>query len=65
MKLGSEFRIADFGLRIEVVHGGCCLHSLACGAHAVDLRVATFKVDVTPPPGSPLCDGLGAASDWA
>src|SRR3954468_11960782 len=30
-----------------------------CGnAHALDLRVATFKVDVTPPPGSPLCDGL-------
>jgi hypothetical protein len=27
-------------------------------AHAVDLRVATFKLDVTPPPGSPLCDGL-------
>ncbi len=27
-------------------------------ALAVDLRVATFKVDVTPPPGSPLCDAL-------
>ena len=27
-------------------------------AWAVDLRVATFKVDVTPPAGSPLCDGL-------
>jgi len=25
---------------------------------ATDLRVATFKVDVTPPTGSPLCDGL-------
>jgi hypothetical protein len=25
---------------------------------AVELRVAAFKVDVTPPPGSPLCDGL-------
>lgn len=25
---------------------------------AVDLSVATFKVDVTPPVGSPLCDGL-------
>ncbi len=25
---------------------------------ALDLRIATFKVDVTPPPGSPLCDGL-------
>ena len=33
--------------------------TLACGfAHAVDLRVATFKLDVTPPPGSPRCDGL-------
>jgi hypothetical protein len=27
-------------------------------AQAVELRVATFKVNVTPPPGSPLCDGL-------
>jgi len=25
---------------------------------AVNLKVATFKVDVTPPPGSPLCDAL-------
>src|SRR3990172_5800440 len=25
---------------------------------AVDLRVATFKLDVTPPVGSPLCDAL-------
>jgi hypothetical protein len=25
---------------------------------AAELRVATFKVDVTPPPGSPLCDAL-------
>src|SRR5689334_8041673 len=27
-------------------------------AEAVDLKVGVFKVDVTPPPGSPLCDGL-------
>jgi hypothetical protein len=27
-------------------------------AIAVDLRIGTFKVDVTPPKGSPLCDGL-------
>jgi hypothetical protein len=27
-------------------------------ALAVDLQVATFKVDVTPPVGSPLCDAL-------
>jgi hypothetical protein len=27
-------------------------------AFAVDLSIATFKVDVTPPPGSPLCDAL-------
>jgi hypothetical protein len=34
-----------------------------CGnAFAVDLRVATFKADVTPPPGSPLCDGLVPAA---
>ncbi len=25
---------------------------------AVELKVATFKVDVTPPAGAPLCDGL-------
>jgi hypothetical protein len=25
---------------------------------AVELRIATFKADVTPPPGSPLCDGM-------
>ncbi|MEX0611246.1 MAG: hypothetical protein WD738_14655 [Pirellulales bacterium] len=31
----------------------------ACdSALAVELRVATFKVDVTPPIGSPLCDAL-------
>jgi len=28
------------------------------GAAAVELRMATFKVDVTPPLGSPLCDAL-------
>ncbi len=27
-------------------------------SHAVNLKVGTFKVDVTPPPGSPLCDAL-------
>ncbi len=34
------------------------------GAHclAVDLKVATFKVDVTPPVGSPLCDALVPAA---
>lgn len=33
---------------------------LACGtfAEAVSLRVGTFKVDATPPLGSPLCDAL-------
>src|SRR4249919_1488125 len=31
---------------------------VVCNTYGVDLRVATFKVDVTPPPGSPLCDGL-------
>src|ERR1700755_1692445 len=29
---------------------------------AVELRAATFKVDVTPPAGSPLCDGLVPAA---
>src|SRR6186997_1537639 len=32
--------------------------AVAPTTYAVDLRVATFKVDVTPPVGSPLCDGL-------
>lgn len=31
---------------------------LAAEASAVDLRIGTFNVDVTPPAGSPLCDGL-------
>jgi hypothetical protein len=30
----------------------------ASSLFAVNLRIATFKVDVTPPPGSPLCDAL-------
>jgi hypothetical protein len=32
----------------------------ACTQHAlaVELKIATFKVDATPPIGSPLCDGL-------
>ncbi|MCI0332185.1 MAG: hypothetical protein L0228_03040 [Planctomycetes bacterium] len=30
----------------------------AADCFAVELRVASFKVDVTPPAGSPLCDGL-------
>ena len=54
--------VTNFGLRIS----GCGLVVLAlllfgfaaCSAQAVELKVATFKVDVTPPPGSPLCDGL-------
>lgn len=40
----------------------CCSPALlfffVIDAFAVDLRVATFKVDVTPPAGAPLCDGL-------
>ena len=32
--------------------------AFAAGASfAIELKVATFKADVTPPPGSPLCDG--------
>lgn len=35
-----------------------CVASLAlCPVHAVDLAVATFNVDATPPVGSPLCIG--------
>ncbi len=50
-----RFRIADCGL---VGFALCCLICLPLPSFAVDLRVATFKVDVTPPPGSPLCDAL-------
>ncbi|HEX5471911.1 MAG TPA: hypothetical protein VFW73_08490 [Lacipirellulaceae bacterium] len=35
-----------------------CVGLTVIPARAVDLRIATFKVDVTPPPGSPLCSGL-------
>ena len=34
------------------------LSCFAVGADGVELRVSTFKLDVTPPAGSPLCDGL-------
>jgi hypothetical protein len=40
---------------------GCAtvvLMSFAASGVAVELKVATFKVDVTPPAGSPLCDGM-------
>lgn len=38
----------------------CCFvtHVFCHNAEAVELKVATFKVDVTPPLGSPLCDAL-------
>lgn len=36
--------------------------ALATACYAVDLKVAAFKVDVTPPLGSPLCDGLVPAA---
>jgi len=57
MKVGRHFglQIANCGLVLCIA---LCFTFVACGAYAVDLRVATFKVDVTPPPGSPLCDGL-------
>ncbi|MEO7405061.1 MAG: hypothetical protein ABIU95_15465, partial [Burkholderiales bacterium] len=49
------FRISDCGL---VAVASLLFLFAACSAKAVELKVATFKVDVTPPPGSPLCDGL-------
>src|SRR3954468_13106133 len=57
MKLGRNFGlgIADFGLRFCFA---LWFAFIACSVFAVDLRIATFKADVTPPPGSPLCDGL-------
>src|SRR5262249_21417736 len=47
------FRLLCFSTPLLVVP----IFASSC-ALAVDLRVATFKVDVTPPKGSPLCDGL-------
>jgi hypothetical protein len=49
------FRISDCGLAVWLI---ICFVVGPAAAIAVDLRVATFKVDVTPPPGSPLCDAL-------
>jgi hypothetical protein len=55
MKLGWNFglRVSDCGLGVAL-----WLAFVVCGAFGVDLRMATFKVDVTPPAGAPLCDGL-------
>jgi hypothetical protein len=64
------FRISDFGLgfgnpqsairnpQLRYVVIAMVWALFAATAFALDLRVGTFKVDVTPPPGSPLCDGL-------
>jgi hypothetical protein len=54
-------RIGNLGFRISDCGLGCVallVLVVASAANAVELKVATFKVDVTPPPGSPLCDGL-------
>jgi hypothetical protein len=60
-------RIADCGLREHLSRLACfftviiwfvCFAVLTSRTLALDLRVGTFKVDVTPPKGSPLCDGL-------
>src|SRR6476646_5714862 len=50
----------NFGLRISDCELCVALWFafVVCSAYGVDLRVATFKVDVTPPAGAPLCDGL-------
>jgi hypothetical protein len=45
-------------MRLFIILFCLFLYFLSIPANALDLRIATFKVDVTPPPGSPLCDGL-------
>jgi hypothetical protein len=59
------FRISDCGLTrtalclivaLVLALGHSC--SIPEVARAAELRVAAFKVDVTPPVGSPLCDAL-------
>lgn len=37
---------------------GCLFCALVSPVFAEPLRIATFQIDVTPPMGSPLCDGL-------
>jgi len=44
-------------LAVVVLVFGCLLTSQASAADDVALEVATFHVDVTPPLGSPLCNG--------
>ena len=50
----KQFFAPHRNLGISCSHCRCVQR---CAA-AVELRVATFKVDVTPPIGSPLCDAL-------
>lgn len=57
MKLGQEFKLQIVSRGLAWCLAIWCL-LIATVGHAADLRVATFKVDVTPSPGSPLCDGL-------
>lgn len=45
-------------LWLRVVASLMFLFCAVVGVEAVELRVGTFKVDVTPPVGSPLCDAL-------
>lgn len=42
----------------KVVVCGSVISAFASNAFAEPLRLATFQMDVTPPIGSPLCDGL-------
>ena len=36
----------------------CCIPVTSCAAEKQPLRIATFKADITPPVGAPLCLGL-------
>ena len=51
--------VSTFGARgVAPLSALLMLTILGASAAALELRVATFRVDVTPPVGSPLCDGL-------
>jgi hypothetical protein len=54
-------RRKQFSLRFAIWAYVWLVFAFNC-AQAVELRVATFQVDVTPPIGSPLCDALVPAA---
>jgi hypothetical protein len=66
MRWQKTFRekLQSFAKSTFDLHGGLVILALlylwftTAPCSAVELKVATFKADITPPIGSPLCDGL-------